>query len=384
MGKKEVKAVKEVKDVIANSINKGVSKSEIRKSLSNLGFDEKIIDIELGKIKEKKQKKEKEKKRFHTGTIIKFENVNKSFKDNDVLRNINFEIDQGDLFGIIGLSGSGKTTILNILIGFIEPEKGDVKIKLYEKSDYESVFKNRKDIENYFGFASQESSFYKKLTAEENLLHFASLYGLRKSDAQKRAKELLDLMELSDSNKTLAGDLSGGMQKRLDIACSMIHSPKVLILDEPTADLDPFLRREMMGLVKKINEQGTTIIIASHFLQEIEHLCNRIAILHNKTVVKVCTSENLGEMYRKEEEIHIETTPGNYSRIEKSISGKRLIIKKVVIKDHKLIVHTSNAGDVLDGLIKIIEHSKEKIVNIKIEKPDLRDIFEDIITKTKK
>ncbi len=232
-------------------------------------------------------------------SIIQFKNLYKGYGNAAVLENLNLEINKGELFGIIGMSGSGKTTLLKTMIGFLEPESGDVRYYSTKDKEHRSVFKNEDASRRTFGFSTQMPSFYPKLTTEENMDHFATLYGIEKKKRKSTIKDLLSLTGLEEYNKLLADELSGGMEKRLSIACSLVHKPSVLILDEPTADLDPVLRKETWHLIKEINKQGTTIIVASHLLDELEKNCDRIGILHDKKISNVGTPAALKKEYTK-------------------------------------------------------------------------------------
>jgi len=205
------------------------------------------------------------------------------------------DVNENEIFGIIGPTGVGKTTLLECIVGLLNPDEGDVYIKINE--NYYSVLKHRNHFKPFFGFASQYPSIYNNLTVEENLKYFAALYRLRKEEANNNINYLLHLLNLQDDKKTLAGNLSGGMQKRLEIACSLIHNPKILLLDEPTADLDVISRKQIWGLIKEINKNGTTIILSSHLLQEMELLCNRVAILKSGRVVVCGTVEQIKRKY---------------------------------------------------------------------------------------
>ena len=232
--------------------------------------------------------------------IIKLQNIKKKFKKRLILDNINLEINEGEIFGIIGMSGSGKSTILKLLIGYYEPEEGDIFFYSYKDKNYKSAIKNIIELRKTFGFSAQDPSFYPKLTVEENLYHFGSLYSLPKKLIKENTNDLLEITDLANARKQLAQTLSGGMEKRLSVACSLIHQPKVLILDEPTADLDPIRRKETWNLIKGLHSLGTTIVIASHFLSEIEPVCTKIAILHDHKVIDIGTPVELKKKYGKE------------------------------------------------------------------------------------
>ena len=224
--------------------------------------------------------------------IIQLKGVVKKFHNNVVLDNVNLSIPEDQITGIIGASGEGKSTILKIMIGFYKPNKGEV---LYLKR---SVFNDLDHVNKTFGFATEDGSFYTNLTVEENLHHFGYLYNMKHSEVNKRAKELLHFVGLADAANTRAKYLSVGMKKRLDFACSMVHTPKILIMDEPTADLDPLLRKQILTLIRKLKNQGTTIVLTTQLLEEMDTLCDKIAILCNKKIVEEGSPEKIRAKYK--------------------------------------------------------------------------------------
>jgi ABC-2 type transport system ATP-binding protein len=320
--------------------------------------------------------------------VLKIINVNKRFKNKTVLNNINLEIKSGEIFGIIGLSGSGKTTLLNSIIGFLQPDKGDILFKIEhllnfneDSMQYKSVFSNQMDVKRLFGFASQTASVYSQLTCAENLNYFGRLYGLSKDIRKTNIEILLKLMGIFDAKDVLAKNLSGGMLKRLDIACSLIHDPKILILDEPTADLDSIMRKQMWNLIKQINKKGTTIVLSSHLLDELEFLCDRVGIIYNSEILIVGTPNEIKNYYSKEQEIKLETTPGNYQKIIDKLNNKQNHnkIKNMLIKDNKLIIYSENAETNLHHILHIIEEQKEILIDVSVENPSLQEVMEKIV-----
>jgi len=320
--------------------------------------------------------------------ILKIKNLTKQFGGRVVLNKVNLEIRSGEIFGIIGLSGSGKTTLLNNMIGFLRPEGGDVLFKLEHlleyKDDaisYRSVFANEDDVKKTFGFAAQTPSFYEKLNCLENLDYFGNLYNLSRDVRKTNSEILLQLMGIYDARENTAGNLSGGMQKRLDIACALMHDPKVLILDEPTADLDPLLRKQMWYLINQINEKGTTIVLSSHFLDELELLCDRVGILYDGQIIKAGTPDEIKDYYSKEEEIRLETSPGRYNKIINALKKdtKHLAIKKMAIQDNKLIIYTMQAERSLHQVLHLLEDMEEILIDVIVEKPTLQEVLERLI-----
>lgn len=306
--------------------------------------------------------------------VLDVKNLRKCFGKNEVLTKVNFFVKKGDVLGLIGISGSGKTTILNLLIGFWRPDSGEI---LYKG---EEIHKHIKTIRQCFGFGTQLGSFYPQLSVRENLEFFGRLYNLDKATMVSQANSLLKLVELEKASNTLGGRLSAGMKRRLDIACALIHKPEVLILDEPTEDLDPMLRRGILGLIKKINkQQGTTVIITSHLLGEMEEICDRVAILHDGRIIKEGTPDELKGKYTKNEQIHLQSVPGNYKKIIDNLAkGKVINVKR---DPNKVVIFTNKGSELLQDLINAVNNSDEKIMDIHITKPSLEEVFE-ILTST--
>ncbi|MFA5796553.1 MAG: ABC transporter ATP-binding protein [Candidatus Woesearchaeota archaeon] len=314
--------------------------------------------------------------------VFKVKEVSKAYDRRIVLDDINLEINAGEIFGIIGASGSGKTTLLNILVGFLKSNTGEVLFRrehLLEHKDsqiFRSVHSHHEELKKVIGMASQTSSFYDNLSVKENLLYFGTLYGLHRDTLKSNMITLINLMDLQGAENRLAKNLSGGMQRRLDIACALIHDPKILILDEPTADLDPLLRNHIWRLVRKINKRGTTIVLASHHLTELENLCSRITILKEGKILATGTPNEIKERFSKHEEIHLETFPGNYNLIA-DIEDKDIMKEIAQIEDRgtKLVIHTSKPELVLQELMKKLDKHKETIIDLKVTKPTLDEIF---------
>lgn len=313
-----------------------------------------------------------------SGAIVRFKDVTKLYNNKVILNNINLEIYEGEILGLVGVSGSGKTTLLSTLIGFVEPDKGEIEVK--KGADFSSIYEDIDDVRQLFGFAAQNPSFYSRLSVTENLDYFGDLLNVNKATRQKHIKILLSLIGLKEDENTPAKDLSGGMQKRLDIACSLIHAPKVLILDEPTADLDPVLRKQMWDLLKAIKRRGTTIIIASHFLRELGTICDRLAILHNGQILDTGTPDQIVGRYTKNLEIQLETVEADYKTIVKKLI-KKTDIAKAFDKKHKLIIYTPKAEKTLHALLHIIEDTKQTLLDIDVNKPSLNEVFESLTKK---
>ena len=293
--------------------------------------------------------------------IFKVNKISKVFDRRIILDDIELEINAGEIFGIAGVEGNGQTEHL---------------LDHKESHIFKSVFKHSDELKGIIGMASQVPSFYNTLSIRENLEYFGTLYGLSRDTLKTNTSTLINLMDLQGSENRVAKNLSGGMQRRLDMACALIHDPKILILDEPTADLDPLLRNHIWRLVRKINKRGTTILLSSHHLSELETLCTRIAILKEGKLLALGTPNEIKDRFSKHEEIHLETFPGNYGLIS-DIKDKDVLkeIARMEDKGTKLVIYTSKPEIVLNELIKKLEQNKETIVDLKVTKPTLDEIF---------
>ena len=312
--------------------------------------------------------------------LLVVENIGKSFGRKKILSNVSFEVMPGEILGLIGSSGSGKTTLLNMLVGFVSPDTGDVKFKdahmISDKPVYDSVFKKQRKFKNVYGFAAQIPSFYEKLTVEENLYYFGELYKLSKEVLESNIESLLRLIDLESSSNILGKNLSGGMERRLDIACSLIHNPQILIMDEPTSDLDPLLRRSIWALIKQINKKGTTVIISSHHLNELETLCDRIAIIKQGNLIDVATPEEQKQKYLKHHEIKVTSHPGEYKELSEVLQKKfQKEILKIEKKGNELVILCKDPKNLINKIVKVMEDKKEKIEELKLVKPSLNQVF---------
>ncbi len=228
-------------------------------------------------------------------SIISFKNIVKGFGKITVLHKLSLDVNQNEVLGLIGRSGCGKSTLLKVLIGAFKPDSGKL---LYKGKD---ITGNSDEIRHLVGLTTQENSFYEKLTIYENMVYYSRLYGIKK-DADK-INSILKSVELFEKKKQLAGDISGGMKRRLDFAISLLHDPDLLILDEPTTGLDPILVKQFWNVVNKIKKKGKTIIVISHIFDELIDNCDRVAVMHKGTIkktVQVRKGTNLSQMFDKE------------------------------------------------------------------------------------
>lgn len=230
--------------------------------------------------------------------MIKLENVTKKFGELTAVNNLSFEILRGEIFGLLGKNGAGKTTTIKMLTLQLKPTSGQI---FFEDAE------NEIEIKSLIGIVPQHLNFDQDLTVGENLELHARLYHLPKNLRQKKIDELLHFVELEKVKNSFVKNLSGGMKRRLLIIRALIHEPKILFLDEPTVALDPQVRRKIWELIQNLKSRGITIILTTHYIEEAEFLCDRVAILNIGKLVALDTTKNLCKG-KSLEEIFIQLT----------------------------------------------------------------------------
>jgi len=208
--------------------------------------------------------------------LISFNDIGKSFDQKPVLHSISFDVEKGGCVALLGRSGCGKSTLLKILLGIYPADNGTVLIN----GAPADITKLRRTV----GYASQENSFYDTLTVEENILYYASRHSMHLTRQQR--KDLLASMRLEGTANTLAGSISGGQKRRLDVALSLVHDPSILILDEPTTGLDPILVEEFWELIARMRKDGKTVLVVTHHLDDVERHCSKAIFLKEGRVAK--------------------------------------------------------------------------------------------------
>jgi ABC-2 type transport system ATP-binding protein len=230
--------------------------------------------------------------------MLQIRDLHKRFGDRPVLSGLNLEIAPGELFTLLGPNGSGKTTTINITCGLLQPDRGQVQIDA-EPLSHLSRFR--------IGVVAQENLLYRNLSCAENLRFFGQLYGLSRSALRQRVQECLLAVNLLDRAKTPVGTLSGGMQRRLNIAAAIIHQPRLLVLDEPTTGLDIEARYEIWSLVRSLQQQGTAILLTTHMLDEAQALSQRLGILKGGQLLAKGSLDDLYQHLPTRDVVHIET-----------------------------------------------------------------------------
>lgn len=225
-----------------------------------------------------------------SNTVLKLEGLTKKYDHKPVVDHINLEIKQGEIFGLLGPNGAGKSTTMNMVCSLVKPTAGKIELFGYDtKTD-------RKQVKSKLGYIPQELALHGNLKAWENVELFTSLYGIKGNELKKAVTQSLEFVGLLDKRNGFAKTFSGGMKRRLNIACAIGHNPELLIFDEPTVGIDPQSRNFILEKIRYVNSQGTTVIYTSHYMEEIEALCSRVAIMDNGKIIAIGTKQELVEM----------------------------------------------------------------------------------------
>jgi ABC-2 type transport system ATP-binding protein len=219
--------------------------------------------------------------------MIQLSSVSKSFGNIEAVKNVSFYIDKGEIFGILGPNGAGKSTIVNILNTLVKPDKGDVII------DGVNIKDDGDTIKLIMGVVPQEIALYEELSAYENLMFWGGLYDIPKPELKENVNKTLEIVDLVNRKDDRIKTFSGGMKRRINIACSLLHNPKILVLDEPTVGVDPQNRNHIFELIERLNNDGMTIIYTTHYMEEAERFCDKIAIIDVGRIIAQGTLKEL-------------------------------------------------------------------------------------------
>lgn len=297
--------------------------------------------------------------------ILQVKNLYKNYNDFEAIKGINLDIKKGDIYGLLGPNGAGKSTLIKNICGIEKITSG--KIIFEEKES---------DIDKYkmnIGLLPQDIAIYNDFTARENVSFFCSLYGYKGRELKKRVDKSLEFVGLLNMENKKAGEFSGGMKRRLNMACSIAHNPKLIIMDEPTVGIDPQSRNHILESVKKLNEEGATIIYTSHYMEEVEQLCNNISIMDNGKIIISGSKEYLKSSIIKENicTIYLKREIYNIRKQINEIKG----VNFVDVNDKKIKCHYSKEPYILQKIINTISNNSGIIEGIKSEDPTLEIVF---------
>lgn len=298
--------------------------------------------------------------------ILEVNGLKKKYDDKYVVKGISFELKDGEILGFLGPNGVGKSTTINIISTALRATDG--QIKFMDKD----ILENKLTYKSAMGIVPQSLAIFENISAIENVKYFASFYGLKGKELRKKSEEALGMVGLLDRAKDLPKTYSGGMKRRLNIACALAHEPKILILDEPTVGIDPQSRNHILESIKKLREKGTTIIYTTHYMEEVEAICDRVLIMDEGVIIAEGTLDELKNNI--EEGIVYSISGDGIENIEKTIFDSMEGINNVEVKESLLISTMKDSNNLDKIILKLIEENV-KIKNISTEEESLETIF---------
>ncbi len=298
--------------------------------------------------------------------VIEVKNLRKSFKDNHVLKGISFSVEQGKMLALLGPNGAGKTTTVRILSTLLKADAGTVLIQGHD------VNSDAEDVRSVIGLTGQSAAVDELLTGRENLVMMGRLYRLTANSAKERAQELLTEFDLLDAADRKTSTYSGGMRRRLDLAVSLIATPPVIFLDEPTTGLDPRSRLVMWNIIKKLMESGTTILLTTQYLEEADQLADNIIVIDGGKIIAEGSAKELKSKVGKDRLIISFKSKSYLLKAKNALSVKNIIIDEDQLQ---LSLPIKSSGDDVRQILDKLAKHKVEIIGMDIHKPTLDDVF---------
>lgn len=305
--------------------------------------------------------------------IIEVSNLVKKYKDVTAVNGVDLKVVEGEIFGLLGPNGAGKSTTISALLGILKINSGTVNIM------GKDFYKNTKEIKKNIGYVPQDLAFFEQLSPLDNVTYWGKLYGYRGEELNKAVKDALDFTGLWDRRKDKSQNLSGGMKRRLNIACGIVHKPRILLMDEPTVGVDPQSRNNILESIRTLNKNGMTVIYTSHYMEEIEAICDRVAIMDFGKIIALGTVEELIDAYTKENSIDIELENA-------SNKAEEIILKSegvISCENEGNIYHVKTKKDVA-SFSKIVEGLTSNNISIALmvaKKSNLETVFLELTGK---
>ncbi|MCX7843114.1 MAG: ABC transporter ATP-binding protein [Clostridia bacterium] len=299
--------------------------------------------------------------------LIELKGLEKSYGKTKAVDNVSLQIMEGEVFGLLGPNGAGKSTLISMVTTLISPDSGEIVIK------GNSLRKKTGEIKKLLGLVPQEIALYPTLTARENLMFWGRMYGLGGALLKERVEEAFELAGLKERAGDRIDSFSGGMKRRINIAAALLHHPEILIMDEPTVGIDPQSRNHILETVLKLNGKGMTVIYTSHYMEEVEFLCSRIAIMDHGKIIAAGTKDELRKLVDERDIINIEAANAGNKVVEilKAIDG----IVNASAEANTIKIIAQDAETVLAKVISTLDRERCKVHSINIEQTNLESVF---------
>lgn len=315
----------------------------------------------------------------YTNTIMSLKDtivvkgLKKSFKKVEVLKGVDLSVKRGTMLALLGPNGAGKTTTVRILSTLLTPDDGQVMVDGFD------VRRDANKVRSVIGLTGQYAAVDEYLSGRENLVMMGQLYHLSKTDAKRRAEELLEQFDLVEAADRSAKTYSGGMRRRLDLAASLIATPPIIFLDEPTTGLDPRSRLAMWDVIRKLMADGTTILLTTQYLEEADQLADKIAVINDGTIVANGTADELKKMIGNDRIEFIIDEKSSLEKAKKALSKEEIQVNK---EQRSITVTATNGTKQLYNLLGELQNAKVEVESMSLHKPTLDDVFLKLTGKT--
>ncbi|TCT13104.1 ABC-2 type transport system ATP-binding protein [Natranaerovirga pectinivora] len=299
--------------------------------------------------------------------LLRVDNISKRFKDIKAVDGISFRVEEGEILGLLGPNGAGKSTTISMISTLLVPDSGDI---FYRDG---SIVKTPKLIKKELGYIPQEIALYPTLSGMENLQFWGRTYGLRGKELKEKIKEVSDIIGIDKRLKDKVDKYSGGMKRRLNIGVALLHNPKLVIMDEPTVGIDPQSRKHILDTVIELNKKGMTVIYTSHYMEEVEYLCNRICVMDNGKVIAEGTKEQLVDMINDKKQVTIKVDKVTEEVI--SCLKNTAYVDKVESEEDAILLTVKKHNEALKGIIDCFTNTPSNILSIDVKEPNLEAVF---------
>lgn len=305
--------------------------------------------------------------------MIEIHNLVKRYGETLALDHLNLSVQEGEVFGLLGPNGSGKTTAINCMLALLKYDKGSIRIF------GEEMQPNRYDIKRKIGVVMQDVAVFDQMTVRENIDYFCGLYEKDKTRRKKLVEEAVQFVGLEEHVKKKPKQLSGGLLRRLNIACGIAHKPELIFMDEPTVAVDPQSRNKILEGIQELNRQGSTIVYTSHYMEEVEQICSRIAIMDHGRCIALGTKEELKNLIKTGETVTIETVVLTRQQIEHIRTMEN--VYDVSYQEETLVVRCGKGSHNLVHILQYLQEQQAAFGRVFSELPTLNDVFLEITGK---
>lgn len=300
--------------------------------------------------------------------IIETKDLVKKYRDFEAVKGVSLSVKEGEIFGLLGPNGAGKTTLISMIVGILKVTSGEIHVF------GEDINQHANDIKRQMGYVPQDLAFFDKLNAYDNVLYWGRLYGLKGDDLKQKTQKALEYTGLWDRRKNLPTQYSGGMKRRLNIACAIVHQPKLLFMDEPTVGVDPQSRNSILDSIKELNAQGTTVVYTSHYMEEVEAICDRVGIIDFGKVIALGTIEELIQNTIKDQRFSLEVDVLKENELDalRKLPG---VLSIDMETPEVMVVHVDPSQMRSIDFLQHLMEGKVKIHSIDVERPGLETVF---------